>query len=69
MSENKRILVESEYDLNKLKNLIKTNWVGLMQEHPGIFRYKLNIRDRKVLAGNFKFIAQVLYYSMPILTR
>lgn len=59
MAEIKRIDIPTLYHLRKLKEEIMAKWQHL-EDIPGVFRYKMNVRKQKVLPGRFKFVVEVI---------
>lgn len=49
---------EEYLEFAKLKKDIEENWLRL-ENTPGVFRYKIDIRKSKVLDGSYKFVIQV----------
>lgn len=45
-------------DYQNIKNELTWRWLSL-EKIPNIFRYKLNVRQQKILDGRFGFFVQV----------
>lgn len=63
MTDVKKIDIPTLYHLRKLKEEIMAKWQQL-EDIPGVFRYKINVRKQKILPGRFKFVVEVINFIL-----
>lgn len=65
MSGIGQFTVEKLQDYDKIKEQLIRRWTKL-HETPNVFRYKLNVRNEKILDGSFQFLVQVYDFLCAI---